>query len=191
MSNPTLSLLLAFSLALSASAQQPEPPVRAVIVTGVDWKGHMAKENLLRFVSDGKGLAVIHYASGAFEGWPEFPNLIGRAQQKRHDKRGPFTLTITNPDHPVTRGMKDFETDDELFIELQGDRPIELLATARSKITGTDHPMALVLDYGKGRVFHTALGHDEKALRFSGPSELIRRGAAWAAGRKPSIETQP
>jgi type 1 glutamine amidotransferase len=77
--------------------------------------------------------------------------------------------------------MKDFETDDELFIELQGERPIEVLATARSKITGKDHPMAFVLNYGKGRVFHTTLGHDAKSLRLPGPSELIRRGASWAA----------
>lgn len=246
MLHATLSFLLFVSLALSTAAQQPELPIRTVIVTGVDWKGHIwketapavrdilqadprfqvkiveepgylaseelfqfdllvlmfknydpipqeekARENLLRFVRNGKGLAVIHYASGAFESWTEFRHLVGRTQQKRHDNRGPFTVTITAPDHPVTRGMKDFETDDELFIELQGERPIEVLATARSKITGNDHPMAFVLDDGKGRVFHTTLGHDERALRLPGPSGLIRRGAAWAAGRKPSIETQP
>ena len=44
--------------------------------------------------------------------------------------------------------------------------------------------MAFVLDYGKGRVFHTTLGHDVKALTTPGTSELIRRGAVWAAGRE-------
>jgi type 1 glutamine amidotransferase len=110
-------------------------PHRAVIITGADWTGHVWKATAPA-VRDGKGLVAIHYASGAFEDWTEFRNLVGRTQRKKHDKRGPFTVNITNPNHPVSRGMKDFETDDELFIELQGERPIEVLATARSKITG-------------------------------------------------------
>jgi type 1 glutamine amidotransferase len=142
-----------------------------------------AKANLTKFVRDGKGLVVIHYASGAFEGWPEFVNLVGRIQGKRHDKRGPFTVKIADRDHPLTRGLDDFQTDDELFIDLTGDRPIEVLATAKSNVTGEDHPMAFVLEYGKGRVFHTTLGHDARAIRMPGTAELIRRGAAWAAGR--------
>lgn len=140
-----------------------------------------AKANLLKFVQEGKGAVVIHYASGAFENWPEFRSLVGRTQGKRHDKRGPFSVKIVNRDHPVTKGMEDFETDDELFIELTGDRPIEVLATARSNITGNDHPMAFVLEYGKGRVFHTTLGHDARAIRMPGAAELIRRGAARVA----------
>ena len=41
----------------------------------------------------------------------------------------------------------------------------EVLATAHSKVTGKDHPMAFVFEYGKGRVFHTPLGHDVRAHR--------------------------
>jgi uncharacterized protein len=139
--------------------------------------------NLTKFVREGKGLVVIHFASGAFENWPEFRNLVGRTQGKRHDKRGPFTVKIVNREHPVTKGMDDFQTDDELFIELSGDRPIEVLATAKSNITGNDHPMAFVFQYGKGKVFHTPLGHDAKAIGMPGAAELVRRGAAWVAGR--------
>jgi type 1 glutamine amidotransferase len=148
-----------------------------------------AKANLTEFVRRGKGLVVVHYASGAFENWPEFRNLVGRTQGKRHDKRGPFTVKIVNRDHPITKGMEDFQTDDELFIELTGDRPIVVLATARSNITGNDHPMAFAFEYGKGRVFHTTLGHDARAIRMSGAAELIRRGAAWAAA--PSAAASP
>lgn len=140
-----------------------------------------AKANLTKFVQAGKGLVVVHYASGAFENWPEFRNLVGRTQGKRHDKRGPFTVKIVKRDHPITKGLDDFQTDDELFIDLTGDRPIEVLATARSNITGEDHPMAFTFEFGKGRVFHTTLGHDARAIRMPGAAELIRRGAAWAA----------
>ena len=56
-----------------------------------------AKANLMKFVREGKGLVVIHYASGAFENWPEFCQLVGRIQGKRHDKRGLFTADIVGP----------------------------------------------------------------------------------------------
>jgi type 1 glutamine amidotransferase len=46
--------------------------------------------------------------------------------------------------------------------------------------------MAFVFREGAGRVFHTPLGHDEKAIRMVGVGELLRRGCLWAAGRSAS-----
>jgi type 1 glutamine amidotransferase len=45
--------------------------------------------------------------------------------------------------------------------------------------------MAFTVEQGPGRVFHTALGHDARALRIPAAAELIRRGTLWAAGRTP------
>lgn len=140
-----------------------------------------AKESLRRFVHRGGGLVVIHFACGAFQGWPDYASLIGRVYDRTntHDPRGPFTVNLVNTSHPLTRGMAAaFNTDDELYICLTGDKPIELLATARSKTTKRDHPMGFVHSYGKGRVFLTPLGHDAKALRAPGTAELIRRATA-------------
>jgi len=58
-----------------------------------------------------------------------------------------------------------------------------LLATAKSKVDDKDYPMVFTLSYGKGRVFHCALGHDVKAIQNPNAAELFRRGCAWAAGR--------
>ena len=140
------------------------------------------------FVQDGKGLVLLHFSCGAWGGWPEFQNLAGRVWDKvnTHDPRGPFRVDVVNQDHPVTRGMDSFDADDELYTCLAGQRPITVLATARSKVTGKDHPMAFAFEYGKGRVFHTLLGHDVKAFTLPGPAELIRRGCAWAAGQDPN-----
>ncbi len=145
------------------------------------------RTNLSRFVKQGGGLVALHFACGAFGDWPEFRNLVGKVWDGKntHDPRGAFTVKITDSEHAITRGMKDFQTDDELYIGLVGERPVELLATARSKLTGKDHPMAFAFRYGKGHVFHTPLGHDEKAIRMPGTAELIRRGCAWAAGSEP------
>ena len=132
--------------------------------------------------------SLLHFACGAFEDWPEYANLVGRVWDPKavpHDPRGPFTVQIAQPQHPITRGMHDFQADDELYTCLVGDRPVEVLATAHSKLTGKDHPMAFVFEYGKGRVFHTPLGHDVRAMEMPGVAELIRRGCVWAAGAAP------
>jgi type 1 glutamine amidotransferase len=147
------------------------------------------RANLANFVKGGKGLVLLHYACGAFDGWPEFADLAGKIYDKNyeknghapHDPRQRFTVHIAQPEHPIVRGLRDFEADDELYICLIGDRPVEVLATAHSKLTGKNEPMAFVLEYGKGRVFHTPLGHDCRAIEMPGVAELLRRGCLWAA----------
>lgn len=146
-----------------------------------------ARENLVNLVKQGKGLFLLHFACGAFDDWSEFANLAGRVWDRKtgHDPRGPFTVNIAQSQHPIMRDMQDFQADDELYTCLVGERPVEVLATARSKITGKDHPMAFVFEYGKGRVFHTPLGHDIRAIEMPGVAELIRRGCLWTANRLP------
>lgn len=163
-------------------------PYRAVFLHFMNWErpdpNEQAKENLRGFVERGGGMVMIHFACGAFQDWPEFRNLAGRVYDRTntHDPRGPFAVEVTNTSHSITRGMTSFGVDDELYICLTGEKPIDVLATARSKITKRDHPMAFVHSYGQGRVFQTPLGHDVKALRSGRTLELIRRGTTWAAG---------
>jgi type 1 glutamine amidotransferase len=140
--------------------------------------------NILKFLEQGKGLATIHWANNAFPYWNEFTNIVGRSQISRHDKRGPFTVRIVDQNNPITKGIKDYETDDELYWDNKmGYRPTTTVAVASSNIhKNADFAMALTLEYGKGRVFMTQLGHDVKALNVPGTAEIIRRGTAWAAG---------
>jgi len=164
----------------------------AVLLHFMNWEvpapGEAARQNLRAFVTGGGGLILVHFACGAWQDWPEFKNLAGRAWDPKlrgHDPRGPFTVKIVDPGHPVTRDLADFETDDELYTCLAGDRPIHVLAAAKSKVDAKDYPMAFVLEYGQGRVFHSPLGHDVKAFQPAGVGDLLRRGCAWAAGLPP------
>ena len=95
---------------------------------------------------------------------------------------GTFRVELAKPDHPIVRGMTDFDTQDELYTCLIGEHPIEVLAQAKSKVDGKYYPMAFISHYGKGRTFHCLLGHDAKALSVPEVQELFRRGCAWAAG---------
>jgi len=165
-----------------------------IVLHFMDWEtpdpGPKARENLRKFVADGKGLVLVHFACGAFQDWPEFRTLAGRSWDPKlrgHDPHGQFRVNILRPDHPITRGLESFETIDELYTCLAGDRPIELLATAKSKVDGKDYPMAFVHKYGRGRVFHCPLGHDVRAFAAPNVQALFRRGAAWSAGLPPDV----
>jgi type 1 glutamine amidotransferase len=147
------------------------------------WRG------LETYVKNGGGLVIAHFGCGACQEWTGFVNLAGRVwdpQLRGHDPYGEFMVRIANPNHPVTRGMADFKTTDELYTCLAGDTEIEILATATSKVCQTAYPMAFVLTPGKGRVFHCPLGHDVGALKAVGVRDLYLRGTRWTAGLQPT-----
>jgi len=155
-----------------------------------------AKQKFREYLFGGGGLSIIHFANGAFHhslpeagqsDWPEYRKICRRVWDHSggsgHDGFGRFRVEIATIEHPITKGMKSFETTDELYCRQRGELPIEVLAVARSKMTGRDEPMAWVNTYGKGRVFQTVLGHAPESIRGAGPAELIRRGSIWAARR--------
>ena len=150
--------------------EQPMPPQEVL-------------DGLAASVKSGMGLVALHFACGAFLEWPEYEKIIGRVwdQEKTHDPYGPFTVEIADKNHPIIRGMQKFDTTDELYFCLKGKPDIHVLLTARSKITKQDEPMGFTLRYGKGRVFHTPLGHDVKAFSPPQVQELLRRACEWTA----------
>ncbi|HUU12006.1 MAG TPA: ThuA domain-containing protein, partial [Phycisphaerae bacterium] len=163
----------------------------AIVQNWMNWEspspGPAARENFAKFVRGGKGLVLVHFACGAWQDWPEFVRIVGRVwdpKLRAHDPHGSFRVEMTDSKHAITQGLKAFETVDELYTCLAGDTPIEVLATARSKVDGKDYPMAFVLTCDKGRVFHSVLGHDVRALG-KPVAELYRRATAWAAGLAP------
>jgi quinoprotein glucose dehydrogenase len=155
-----------------------------------------AKAGFVRYLKNGGGLALIHFANGAFNytlpnkesEWKEYRTRIVRRAWMHdlpsgHDAYGPFHVDIAADKSPITTGLQPFDTTDELYFKQVGDLPITPLVTAHSKTTGQDEPLAWAYRYGKGRIFQTLLGHDDRAVRQAGA--LIRRGAVWAARRDP------
>jgi type 1 glutamine amidotransferase len=146
-----------------------------------------SKENLLAFVQGGKGFCVSHLSSASFKEWTEFQKLCGRywvMGKSGHGPRSTFKSKIALQDHPITRGLEAFEADDELYAKLLGDTPIQALVTADSDWSKQTEPLAFILEYGQGRVFHETFGHDGKAIRNPSVQKLIQRGTEWAATGK-------
>lgn len=131
---------------------------------------------LLDFVNQGKAFIPIHSASFCFKNSPEYIDLVG-AQFMSHET-GTFTAEIVNKEHPITKGLKPFETWDETYVHDKIAADIQVLM---ERVEG-DHrePWTWVKEVGEGKVFYTAYGHDERTWNNPGFQELVKSGILWA-----------
>ncbi|MBL0740965.1 PVC-type heme-binding CxxCH protein [Chryseolinea lacunae] len=139
---------------------------------------------LLEFVEEGRGFIPIHCASFCFRNSEKFVNLVG-GQFLKHDT-GTFVASIINKEHFITKPLKEFSTWDETYVhsKLTADR-----TTLMERVEGDHHePWTWVRDQGKGRVFYTAYGHDERTWDNPGFHQLVKQGIVWAVG--DNVKTQ-
>jgi uncharacterized protein len=109
-----------------------------------------------------------------------------------HGKRREYIVKARITDHPITKGLPAewLHGTDELYSLLRGPaKNMQVLATAfadSAKGGGTmrDEPMLMTITYGKGRIFHTVMGHADEgggpAMQCVGFITTFQRGAEWA-----------
>jgi len=118
-----------------------------------------------------------------------------------HGSQHEYVLNIFKADHPITKGLpaKWRHAMDELYDRMRGPGIIkDVLYWATSDPgtggSGRDELLLFTVDYGKARIFHTALGHagesleNNTAMQCTGFQVTLLRGAEWAATGKV---TQP
>lgn len=138
------------------------------------WRGRNENSGALWFFKDGKLTS---------------DNSPGNAGN--HGARQPYQITLRDTTHPITKGLPKvwMHQGDELYTNLRGPgKNMNVLGTAfadpSNRGTNRDEPLLMALSYGKGKVFHTAMGHDIVALSCVGFITTFQRGTEWAATGK-------
>jgi len=171
---------------------------------GPRW-GPGSEQAIEEFLASGKGLLSLHGVSyGPFMGteqrpggwlyrpetaWAAWPRILGAfwaPESIGHSIPHAFRVRLADRRHPVTRDMPaEFTVSDELYHRMSLSAEARVLGVAfddpAMRGTGKDEPVFWAAAWGKGRTFHTTLGHDEAAMYQPGFVTLLARAAEWAA----------
>ena len=136
---------------------------------------------LLNYVASGHGLVAIHCASFNFRNSKEFVKMVG-GQFWRH---GMDSIRVKNEANTYVK----IKTVDETYLHsaLQPDNQIwqsRIIGPeqAKDKPGATTEPYTWTRTYGKGNVFYTAYGHDERTWETEGFQDLVTQGILHAVG---------
>ena len=151
-----------------------------------------AKADFLARLKEGKGLVVMHHAIASYQKWPEYAKIIGAKYYLEkttvngvekpvsiweHDVK--FNLRVADPNHPVTRGVKDFQIHDETYNLFDVAPDVHPLVT-------TDEPKSNKLiswakTYGSARVVYLQSGHDHFAYENPHFQQILKQAIRWVA----------
>lgn len=145
-------------------------------------------------------------ASGPYVYYDDEETLVRDTSEGGCGSHGPgfeYVVTTRAPDHPIMKGIPTawLHAKDELYDRLRGPaQNMTILATAYSDVegnappwdttaygTGRHEPAMLTVDHGKGRVFHTIMGHNDYSMECVGFITILQRGSEWAATGEVTI----
>ena len=150
-----------------------------------------AQQNFIAMLEKGIGLLVFHHAIWSYDYWPEFTNIVGgrghhypwiyngEEQPRslvRHDT--PMSIHVVDPNHPITKGVSDFEVIDEAY------RGLEILPHV-TPLLSTDSEWSAPLvawahEYGNSRVATITLGHCARVWEHPALIQVVSQAIKWA-----------
>ena len=154
------------------------------------------KAAFLDFVRSGHGFIGVHSATDTFYLWPEYLKLIG-GYFNDHPWRETVTLEVADPASPLVSFLgRSPQFDDEIYqiSDFDWRHSHVLLRLAPSSVDLTragvrrrfyGWPLAWTRSYGRGRVFYTALGHDDAVWRDPRYQRLLLNGILWSLRQPP------
>ena len=153
-----------------------------VLYANIDRIEDAQAKAVLDFVSGGRAFIPLHCATFCWRNNPEMVRLMG-GQFQRHGGQV-FATQIAVPDHPIMQGFSGFTSWDETYIHTQHNEENRIVLEYRAEgeqAEGKDRePWTWVRTHGKGRIFYTAWGHDQRTWTNPGFASLVERGIRWA-----------
>lgn len=152
------------------------------------------KTALLGFVQSGRGFVGVHSATDTFYQWPDYRKLIGGYFDGHPWHQGVTVEVVDALNRLVAPLAPSLKIVDEIYqirdFDDRGSRVLLRLDPASVDLTANgvhrrDYgwPLAWTRSYGKGRVFYTALGHEEAVWRDSRYQQLLLSAVLWAIGQ--------
>ena len=159
-----------------------------LIYANWDSIGKPQEKALLDYVSAGHGLIPVHCASYCFRNSTEYVDKVVGGQFWRH-RMDTIQTRFTQPGNALIMGLQSFKAYDETYLHthLQADNNVLAVRDIKADQTKDkpdqkEEPYTWTRQYGKGRVFYTAYGHDERTWTQPGFQQLLERGIMWAVG---------
>lgn len=152
------------------------------------------QEAFVELLQSGIGVVALHHTLAAHENWPEYAKIIGGKYHSQDRVVNGETIAkskflqgqnihvnIADGDHPIVRGLQDFEIHDETYRDFDTDPKAHVLLTTNNATN--DRELAWVTSYGNSRVFYLQLGHGPDAYEHATYRQLVAQGIRWSAGR--------
>jgi hypothetical protein len=152
-----------------------------------------AKADFVSLIKGGKGLVVVHHGIGSYLDWPEYWKIMGmrwyhtntvvdgvtKFSYPSDSNDNHFRVHVADPEHPVTRGLKDYDMVDETY------KGFDVYDDSHPLLT-TDCPIsnkviAWAKTYGDGRVVCIQSGHGPNAYVNPNFQTFIRQAIEWTA----------
>ncbi len=147
------------------------------------WMTPAQERAIVEFVEGGKAFLNLHNSMGLYPAGGPYLNLVGG----RYIGHGPlerFRVEVVDPNHPVTRGVKDFFAADEQHTPPYDEKKVHLLLRNRSDDGKAVAAAGWAYEPGKGRLCHLANGHTREALHHPMNQLLMRNAVNWCLRRE-------
>lgn len=150
--------------------------------------------NFVRLLEDGVGLVALHHSVLAFQKWPEYKKIVGgrlyledtvedgvecKKLEFKHDLD--FTIRIEDKNHPITKGLRDFEVHDETYKNGVVEPSSHILLTTDEPTS--DRIIGWVSGYDKGKVCFIEPGHGTGIFGDENYRRLVAQAIRWCAGK--------
>lgn len=139
------------------------------------------EKGITGYVRNGGGLLAVHTANAGLAQYADYIEMIG-TEFIGHDPLGDFDVEVDPAfDDILPRMSRSFRVQDECYnMDIKTEAPLRWFQHGTWKLER--QPLGYLRDYGKGRVFYTALGHDNRTFVHADFQDQLIKGLRYVCG---------